>query len=819
MATDARWTRIVEIFGDAIERPAAEWAAFVEGACAGDSELRCEVERLLRLHASSGGFLEPPPQDTPDDANLGRLAVGDRVGDYVLTRHIATGGMGIVFEARQESPERRVALKMVHPSLVSPETLRRLSVESEALARLRHPGIAQIFATGAHDFGYGAQPFIAMELVEGVPLLSHVATLGVEARVAILAEIAFAVQHAHEKGVLHRDLKPSNILVEAEGRPRILDFGIARVLGAGGAETVTRTATGSIVGTVRYMSPERLAGDTGDADTRSDIYSLGVVAYEVLSGHSPFQPPSQSLVDLVQAVRRQDVVPLGRVAPSLGGDLASIVMKAMAPERSRRYATAQDLGEDLRRFLAHEPVAARPPTALYQLRLFARRHRAVVFGVAATVLALVGGLVLYAMEARRASAAAREATVAASTASAVSEFLVRMLSKVDPNRRSDTVDLRALVDGAAAEIGELFADKPLEQAAVRNEVGTIYYSLGRLSDAEREYRIARDLRAEHLGREHSDTLDATNNLGQAILRKDRLDEALALLREAYEGRMRLLGERHPKTLASTNNLAMALEASGDLVAAEALLRRVVDGARGPTSPPPESTLIAAGNLANLLQRDGRHDEALAQRRIALEGSMSRYGPDHRLTALAQSGLGRTLQLMKRYDEAEAAYRAALESLLASRGGMDADTCVVEFRYAEMLDELARHAEAADRFRRARAIEIELHGAATRNALRMGVREAQSKADAGQAAEALALFETLVNDGRSNVPGDDQYLLDAQLGLARSLALASRHDEALRTVDAAMEAANRGKPEARRMDALRRARDDLSGRRSPEGPRE
>jgi len=811
MSRDERWVQVAAVFGEAIDLPTSQRAAYLIEACGDDAELRTEVERLLVLHDGSARFLEPPAIDALAPPQQAPLARGARVGRFVIERHIATGGMGVVFEARQESPSRRVALKLIHPALVSAETVRRLSIESEALARLRHAGIAQLFEAGLHDFGDGAQPFIAMELVEGTPLLEHAATLDTRSRARLMAEIASAVQHAHQKGVLHRDLKPANILVDHDGRPRILDFGIARLVDVSDAPTTVQRATrtvagtlvGTLVGTLQYMSPEQLRGQVDEIDTRSDIYALGVVAYEVFAGRLPFDGEGSSLVALVEMVTRHQVVPLGRSAPALRGDLEWIVSKAMSAEREQRYASAQEFADDLHRWLEHAPIHARPPSALYQLSKFARRHRAIVLGVSGIILALAVGMTLYAREAGRARVAEREAIEASSTSAAVSEFLTRMLARIDPNRRSDQVDLPTLVDGAAAEINELFANRPVEHAAVRNEVGTIYYNLRRFDDAEREFRRSMELREGVLGPAHADTLDAVNNLGQALASLGRREEAMEMYRRALDGRRALLGPAHPRTLNTLNNIAGLARSEHEMSEAATMLREAIAARASNSGLADEDALITLGALATMLDRQDKRAEALELRQRAAEGFTALYGDDHRMTAIAHGAVARSLHQLGRLDEAEPQFRKALAGLAISRGGRDHDTGVIAFRFGELLEDLDRHREAIAQFALARDIEIELRGPAHRNVIRIGVREAECLRQAGEPEAAQRLCAQLLESFGRVLSPTDNAILDAQLGLARSMVALGQGDNARKVLRSAIDAAASAPGvDPKRLDALR-----------------
>jgi serine/threonine protein kinase/tetratricopeptide (TPR) repeat protein len=338
------------------------------------------------------------------------------IGSYRILRVLGAGGMGVVYEAQQQHPRRPVALKVIGLSFLNDELLRRFSHEAQTLGRLKHPAIAQIYEAGMADGPHGSQPFFAMELVEsGIPLDRYATqhSLDPRQRLDLLARICDAVQYAHQQGVVHRDLKPDNVLVTSDGQPKILDFGVARATDSDVQATV-QTNVGQIVGTLAYMSPEQAAGNPDDVDTRSDIYSLGIIAYELLAGRRPYDLSRRTMPDAVRIIRDQEPTRLSNLDRSLRGDIETIVAKAIAKEKDRRYATAADFAADIRRFLHDEPIAARPPSTAYQFRKFARRNRVLVAGVAAVFLALIAGtivssiLYVHAQRARVAEASQRQ---------------------------------------------------------------------------------------------------------------------------------------------------------------------------------------------------------------------------------------------------------------------------------------------------------------------------------------------------------------------------------------------------------------------------
>jgi WD40 repeat protein/serine/threonine protein kinase len=399
-----RSDRLWALFDQAADLPPAEQRALLDAACADDPGLRAEVERLLANDArirskDESAFLKSPLIRTPvtlppgpaSSASVGASPLPSHLGGYRLIRLIAEGGMGAVYEALQDNPRRTVALKVVRPGLASPSLLKRFAHEAQILARLHHPGIAQVYEGGlAHD----GQPFFVMEFINGQPLDEYARSraLTLPARLELLARVCDAVQHAHDQGIIHRDLKPANVLVEETGQPRVLDFGVARALDDDLLTGAGLTRTGQILGTPNYMSPEQVAGDPAAIDHRADVYALGVILFELAAYRLPYRLENRPLAEAAMLILEEDPPRLGTINPEFRGDVETIVAKALEKDRARRYASTADLAADLRRFLAHEPILARPPSALYQLGKFARRHKALVGGVVATVAALSLGL-------------------------------------------------------------------------------------------------------------------------------------------------------------------------------------------------------------------------------------------------------------------------------------------------------------------------------------------------------------------------------------------------------------------------------------------
>ena len=350
-------------------------------------------------------------EDADPQIPAGHLNAGTYVGRYRILRPIGDGGMGVVYEAEQEQPRRRVALKLIRPGMAGKATLRRFERETQALGRLQHPGIAQIYDAGAVRTGFGPQPYFAMELIRGRTPGEYVKQhqLSVRERLELVAKVAEAVHHAHQRGIIHRDLKPSNILVDETGQPKVLDFGVSRAIDDSAAHT-HQTEMGQLLGTVAYMSPEQVTGDPHEIDIRTDIYALGVILYELLAGRPPYSVEG-NLHEALTAVREAEPTPLGTLVRDFKGDIETIAAKALEKDKNRRYTSAAELAADIRRFLSEQPIIARPQTATYQLKKFARRHKVVVTAAAVVTAALLLGVVISTWQARRAGIAEQAALV------------------------------------------------------------------------------------------------------------------------------------------------------------------------------------------------------------------------------------------------------------------------------------------------------------------------------------------------------------------------------------------------------------------------
>lgn len=467
---------------------------------------------------NGSGGLGGTALDIDDAKNIPR-----QIGRYHIKRVLGSGGMGTVYEAVQDKPRRTVALKVMRTGIASRSALRRFEYESQLLARLRHPGIAEVYEAGTHDDGGVGAPYFAMEYITGAKRITDYCrekTLNTRQRLELFLLVCEAVHHGHTKGVIHRDLKPDNILADAHGRVKVIDFGVARATDSDLAVTTLQTNVGQLVGTVQYMSPEQVEADPQDLDTRSDVYSLGVILYEMLCGKVPYDVTGMQLVAATRVVREQTATRLSTVHANLRGDIETIVLKALEKQRERRYQSAENLAADIRRFLANEPITARPPSLTYQIRVFTRRHRPLMAAVAAVFVALLIGVVVAtalwvraeearsiaegatadAEAARKLAVAARQraedealrAEEEAARAKRSLSLLQQLLIPAgDPTRAAGVrYSVAELLDDFAADLDDQVGGDDLIAAEMHQTLGNAYFYLNQYDKAERHLKRA-----------------------------------------------------------------------------------------------------------------------------------------------------------------------------------------------------------------------------------------------------------------------------------------------------------------------------------------
>jgi eukaryotic-like serine/threonine-protein kinase len=664
--TPERFRLISELYDAAATLDPGERTRFIDKRCANDDELRRELMDAFRETGSAlAGVVEMAAAAVVDGRDHG---LGRRLGKYHILRVLGEGGMGVVYEAEQDHPRRIVALKVIKAGVASPELLHRFEQESQILARLQHPGIAQIYEAGAAETDLGPQPYFAMEFIHGVPLREYVVAqkLDLGRRLELMAKVCDAVEHAHQRGVIHRDLKPANILVDQDGQPKILDFGVARATDSD-ARATRQTNIGQLVGTLAYMSPEQVTADPLDLDTRSDVYALGVILYELLAARLPYTI-SNNLHEAARAIREQDPERLSSVSRSYRGDIETIAGKALEKDKARRYASASALAEDLRRYLADEPVAARAASTTYQLQKFVRRHRALVGGVAAVLVVLAAGVVVSTWQAVRARQAERAAVEAQQTAQAVNDFLQNDLlaqasasTQAGPSQRPDPdLKVRTALDRAAARISGKFGPQPGVEAAIRGTIGETYQDLGLYPEARTQLEQALQLYERRLGAENATTAKIISRLGNVAVSQGKYAEAEALAERAWSVQRRVLPPEHPDTLYSMNTLGNAYYLEGKYDRAEPLHRQVLEIRRRVLGPEHPRTLSSMNNLAGVYYSQSGYAKAEGLWSQTLEIRRRVLGSEHPDTLSSMRNLALDYEMQRKTAQAETLMSEALE---------------------------------------------------------------------------------------------------------------------------------------------------------------
>jgi serine/threonine protein kinase/tetratricopeptide (TPR) repeat protein len=688
---------VKELFFAALELESSEArSAFLDRHC-GDTELRRQVEELLAVDAQGGDFLESPASmPTVTAAHESHLAIeeaGTVIGPYKLLEAVGEGGMGTVYMAEQTEPvRRRVALKLIKPGMDSKQVVARFEAERQALAMMDHPNIAKVHDAGMTPSG---RPFFVMELVRGLPITEYCdrEEFSIAERLELFVLVCRAVQHAHQKGVIHRDLKPSNVLVtvvDGVPTPKVIDFGVAKATGQSLTDKTLFTGFHQFVGTPLYTSPEQAELSGADVDTRSDIYSLGVLLYELLTGTTPFdsetlkkaafdemrriireeEPPRPStrlstLGEQLSTVSAQRKVDPRRLGASMKGELDWVVMKALEKDRRRRYETANDFAADVMRYLTDRPVEAYPPSSWYRFRKYTRRNRVALSTGAVVVVAVVAGLVASIWQAARATRAEVTASQRASESEAVLRFLVEDLLGASQPERSARTDVRMadVLADAERRIDAAFQGQPRLEASVRQALAIIFESMGRYDDGRRNVTRAFELRRDILGHEHPDTLRAANTLADLLALVGERDRARELMEQTIETWRRIRGLENPETLTSMATLARVLNSADDFVAAQELMERTLEARRRVLGLEHRDTLRSASELAEVLARQSKWTPARGLIEPTLAAQRRVLGPEHPDTLSSTWVMAFVIEMQGHYGEAR---RLVEQEFAASR---------------------------------------------------------------------------------------------------------------------------------------------------------
>jgi eukaryotic-like serine/threonine-protein kinase len=684
------------------------------------AESGSDEEALSECRSSAGSIARVITAAAEQMKNRASLEAYPCIPNFEIVGELGRGGMGVVYEAIQLHPRRRVAIKLMRPGRES-DAYHRMLFDREilALASLEHANIASIYHASTIE---GGRAYFVMELAQGIPIneFADRNKLDVQARLQLFCQVCDGVHHAHLRGVIHRDLKPSNVLAMpssesgssasafgSAARIKIMDFGLARLMDSDPAAEALRSQTidaDRIKGTIAFMSPEQLRGENSDIDGRSDVYALGVMLFQLLTGRLPLDPAGKSLPEFIRDAAQRSPPRLGSIRPALRGDLEVITQTALSTEKSKRYQSASQLADDIRRYLRREPIFARPSTAIYHFRLFAKRNRALVFGSCAVLLALLAGFVATSIALVHANAAQQETAKAHQTADQINEFLNQMLATADPNvTRGRDLTVVAMLDEASRKLDEgALSGQDTAEANVRMTMADAYLSLGLYPQAQTQYEIVVRKRQDLMGKMHREVADALLKLAFVMTRQEQFDAAHASVDEAIRIRTALDGERSlplAKALAARAEIWIRMSRNEDarailcdllpkmiaLTGSEdnedvALIKgrlgfchgcndsvdegiRLLDEALaterrlfGPNHERLARTLINLGAL----HRDKREqqlaesltDEALAIRRRV-------YGDDHPATATARFNLAACYFSQGRFDEAESAFRHTL----------------------------------------------------------------------------------------------------------------------------------------------------------------
>jgi len=824
------WSRVREIAEGALERPPSQRDEFVRFECGDDSALRAEVESLLAAESDSRTLSRFSPTADALDAVMPPAfepRPGSRIGQFTLCREIASGGMGTVFEATQSNPQRTVALKTMRVGLVDRDALRRFRYEADALARLQHPNIAQVFEAALQPV-----PYFAMEFVAGArSILAFVKErdLTIEQRLRLFVLVCDAVHYGHQRGVIHRDLKPSNILVDERGTPKVIDYGVARTI----SDEVTRslhTLAGEVIGTLQYMGPEQLRGDRDAIDVRADVYSLGAVLHEIACGKPLFDLRDKSVIEAIQALTHTDPQLPSSIDPSLPKDLDWIVAKAVDRERDRRYRSVAELAADIARFLSHEPVEAGPPSGIYRVLKFARRNRLALLSTAAVVLALSSGLAIALREKSAAEHARDAASTEAARANETLEFVKGIFAAVRADTGNRDAKVKDVLDAAAVRIDDELQGQPLVEAAVRGMIGDCYLTIDDVESAAPQLDRAATLRLEHLGELHPDTLRSRLALGNALSRSGRRIGAEAEFRAAAEGLKATLGTNDADTVNAISAHATALDDLGRGLESETRHREAVGIAAQHFEGTPTQAMVESQFALALLSL-GKVDEAqevferAARRspgsenanhdyrlRIALGAVQGRLGVDprkaiddlvaihaeseqrlgerHTTTISALAMKGRAHAECGELDEALSDLSHAVELARGNRGDDDVTTNACRNELAKVLVALGRIEEANASFRE--AIEGATRGLGSEAPETLGFRVSYAIALFGQRRldDAEKEFRATHEIVQRRLPPTATTRAEAVNWLAETLHSLGKHDEAIECVRPFVEIATR-----------------------------
>ncbi len=760
----ATWPTLSRLLDDYLDLPAEARAAWLQGLGQEYAEMLPTLRHLLALPSTADDdFLRTLPKlEEPFLV----LTAGQRLGPYRIDSAIGRGGMGVVYRAERDDGkfEQRVAIKVVSSGLSSPAFIESFHQEYRILASLEHPNIARLLDAGATE---GGLQYFVMEYIEGraIDRFCKEGKLSVRDRLRLILPVCDAVQFAHQKLIVHRDLKPENILVTEQGIPKLLDFGIARVL----TEAPRRNEATLMAMTPSYASPEQVRGEP--VGTATDVYSLGCVVYKLLTGAAPHQLQGKSPAESVRAICEEEPRRPSELNRELDRDQDTILQTAMRKETRGRYQSVEQFAADIKRYLSNEPVAARRATAGYHLQKYVRRHRIGVAAATGLILLLAGFAVIQAAQVRR-------ITRERDRADQVTRFMSAMFKVSDPSEaRGNSITAREILDKASKDIDEGLARDPELQAQMMSVMGQVYGNLGLYPRAEGLLSRTLDIRRGALGPSHTQTLNSMDDLALNLNRQGRFAEAEKLLRETLEQRRAVVGRQHPDTLGSMSNLANTINVQGRYVEAESMFRETIDLQRRVLGPEHPETLRSMTSLANALGREGRYADAEKVLREILNSQRRLLGAEHPDVMRSMTNLGNVLIHKGEFADAEKIERETLGIQRRVLGPEHPATLVTMTDLGITLREQGRHAEAEKLQTEALLIQRRVLGPEHPNTLRsMNILSSTLNSE-GRHAEAERLIRDTLDIQRRILGPEHQETLGSRGNLARTLLQEGRIAEA------------------------------------------
>jgi serine/threonine protein kinase len=813
--TMKNWEIVKDLLHRAMLLPHEQRGSFLDEACPSDASLRGELESLLAADDDvRSSFLQTPAADDlgADNEVKNRFDVvttleGGQIfaERFQLARKLGEGGMGQVWLAEQTSPVRRqVALKLIKAGMYDESVVHRFQAERQSLAIMDHPAIAKVFDAGTTTQG---QPYIVMEYVPGLPITEYCdqKKLTIRDRLELFIQACEGVQHAHQKAIIHRDLKPPNILVvEVDGKPvpRIIDFGLAKATTPQLEGESIFTQLGHFMGTPGYMSPEQADPNMQDIDTRTDVYSLGVVLYVLLTGLQPFetrQRLKQPLYEVLRKLREEEPPrPSTKVSADLDtstaaaearstepkqlagllrGDLDWITIKALDKDRARRYGTPSEVAADIRRYLNHDPILARPASAEYRFRKYLWRHRVAV-GVAAGLILLLASFVgLQAVQLKRIARERDRANRERDRATRITDFMTGMFKVSDPSQaRGNSVTAREILDKASNDMDKGLAKDPEVQSQMMQVMARTYMNLGLYARAHELAKSAFDSRMKLLGPNDPETLESMSLFGLILSQEGKYAEAEKLGRQALASQSRVLGPENAATLATMDSLAADLGLEGHHDEQNQLLRQAIETETRVLGPENPQTLQSMHRLGVSLWSAGRYAEAEQQYRKLLEIERRVLGPDHPQTLAAMGNLANALQAQGRLTEAEQLDRDALADYQRVFGAEHRNTTVIMRRLADLLADQGHQADAEKLYRDGLAIRLRTLGAEHPDTLQSQISLADLLLKEGHFQEAERMQRETLATGLRIVGPENPQTLWSQSNLAETLIKEGRYAE-------------------------------------------